>query len=604
MSIQVRRRREAASFLAGFVGAQAELLVDLTNNRVQVHDGATPGGWPAAKLAETQTIGRTAVSDANYAIVTSDVLVSIVALSASRTLTLPPASTYPPGRVLRILDESGLASTSAQIIVAASGADRIEGATSIVLQSAYSSLALVSNAAGQWFKLQDLATTLGGLTALGVNTAADPSNPLSAALNAALFNALYTTYGGSGDVRVKLNKQTPANTASLQFQDAFSGRAEIGLCGDDNFHFKVSPDGSTWCDALDIAASGGAVSLASAPATGDSSARAITSAWFGANLPGGFVNRFRNGAMDVWQRGAGPATVPTSGAYVADGWIVLPSGASCGAQAGAGRALTVNSLQIYGGAGVADVTLKQRIESFIAAPMSGQTITVQAQIYNNTGGAITPALTVKHAAAIDNWSSAATDVSAVALQSCANGAWTRVAYTFVASSSSAAGLEIAFDFGANFASSSKSIELAELDIRATPGVAAGLNGNPPPPEFRPVSTELAFCQRYFATSYTRGIAPGASGQSTAGVMRSPDAAVTYMSFATTRFPVAMRAPPVVTVYNPSTGATGSGFNFNASSSLPVAINDTGDSYFNAFVNNAPVSATNLVGFHYAASAEL
>ena len=43
MSVQVRRRREAAPFLATYVGAQGELLVDVTNNRVQVHDGATPG---------------------------------------------------------------------------------------------------------------------------------------------------------------------------------------------------------------------------------------------------------------------------------------------------------------------------------------------------------------------------------------------------------------------------------------------------------------------------------------------------------------------------------------------------------------------------------
>ena len=51
MSVQVRRRRESAAFLSGFVGAQGELIVDTTNNRVQVHDGVTPGGWPAARLA-------------------------------------------------------------------------------------------------------------------------------------------------------------------------------------------------------------------------------------------------------------------------------------------------------------------------------------------------------------------------------------------------------------------------------------------------------------------------------------------------------------------------------------------------------------------------
>ena len=66
MSVQVRRRREAASFLSSYVGAQGELLVDTTNNRVQVHDGATPGGWPAARIADLA--GRNAIINGNFAI--------------------------------------------------------------------------------------------------------------------------------------------------------------------------------------------------------------------------------------------------------------------------------------------------------------------------------------------------------------------------------------------------------------------------------------------------------------------------------------------------------------------------------------------------------
>jgi hypothetical protein len=48
MSIQVKRRREAASFLATFTGGVGELIVDTTNHRIQVHDGAQPGGWAPA----------------------------------------------------------------------------------------------------------------------------------------------------------------------------------------------------------------------------------------------------------------------------------------------------------------------------------------------------------------------------------------------------------------------------------------------------------------------------------------------------------------------------------------------------------------------------
>ena len=66
MSVQVRRRREAASFLATYVGAQGELLVDTTSNRVQVHDGTTPNGWPTAAIADLP--GRSALLNGSFAI--------------------------------------------------------------------------------------------------------------------------------------------------------------------------------------------------------------------------------------------------------------------------------------------------------------------------------------------------------------------------------------------------------------------------------------------------------------------------------------------------------------------------------------------------------
>jgi hypothetical protein len=58
--------------------------------------------------------------------------------------------------------------------------------------------------------------------------------------------------GGDGHLRYKLSKESAAKTLSLLFQDNFSGRAEVGLTGDDDFHFKVSPDGSSWLEAIVI----------------------------------------------------------------------------------------------------------------------------------------------------------------------------------------------------------------------------------------------------------------------------------------------------------------------------------------------------------------
>jgi Major tropism determinant N-terminal domain len=55
-AVQVQYRRGTATQVAAFTGAQGELVVDTTNNRVVVQDGATVGGFPAAKLTDVGTI--------------------------------------------------------------------------------------------------------------------------------------------------------------------------------------------------------------------------------------------------------------------------------------------------------------------------------------------------------------------------------------------------------------------------------------------------------------------------------------------------------------------------------------------------------------------
>lgn len=85
---------------------------------------------------------------------------------------------------------------------------------------------------------------------VGLGTSADANNGVSAKLNTALWTAKTAGEGGTGDLRYTLNKAASGNTLSLLFQTNFSGRAELGLAGDDDFHLKVSPDGSNWFEAL------------------------------------------------------------------------------------------------------------------------------------------------------------------------------------------------------------------------------------------------------------------------------------------------------------------------------------------------------------------
>ncbi|WP_164712246.1 hypothetical protein [Methylobacterium currus] len=159
-AIRLQFLREAWAFLRTFTGRPGEVAVDTTNNRLVVHDGTTPGGFPTVTAADLKTL---------------------------QTVTL-----------------------------------------------------------------------------LGLGTTADAQNPFAAKLNTALWTALTNGEGGSGDLRYTLNKEASGNTLSLLLQSGYSGRAELGLTGDDDLRVKVSPDGSTWREALRIDRATGGLDLTAA----------------------------------------------------------------------------------------------------------------------------------------------------------------------------------------------------------------------------------------------------------------------------------------------------------------------------------------------------
>ncbi|KIC52578.1 MULTISPECIES: DUF2793 domain-containing protein [unclassified Leisingera] len=88
------------------------------------------------------------------------------------------------------------------------------------------------------------------LTRLGVGTAGDAANPLAVSGPATLLS-----HAGAGH-QLKINKSASAETASLLFQSNWSGRAEIGLAGSNDFAVKLSDDGSSWSTALALKPNG------------------------------------------------------------------------------------------------------------------------------------------------------------------------------------------------------------------------------------------------------------------------------------------------------------------------------------------------------------
>ncbi len=82
--------------------------------------------------------------------------------------------------------------------------------------------------------------------AIGIHTQPSAYNRLAIASHASLF-----THDGQ-DHRLVINKNSAGHTASTVFQKGYSGRAEIGLTGDENFHVNVSANGNDFHEAIRV----------------------------------------------------------------------------------------------------------------------------------------------------------------------------------------------------------------------------------------------------------------------------------------------------------------------------------------------------------------
>lgn len=195
----------------------------------------------------------------NEAIQALDALVQPVV--ESRVLTTPPTTPLEGEAWIVPSDASGAwASHTDEIAAWQSGAwTFLDPAAGWQVYDRADKTQLVFDA-GAWTPLASLGAAL---PRLGVNTSADSTNRLAVASSATLL-----THAGNGH-QVKINKAAAGDTASLLYQTNWSGRAEMGLAGDDHWRLKVSPDGSSWINALTVNATTGAATVAATfrPAT-------------------------------------------------------------------------------------------------------------------------------------------------------------------------------------------------------------------------------------------------------------------------------------------------------------------------------------------------
>ncbi|MDF1598907.1 DUF2793 domain-containing protein [Mesorhizobium sp. YIM 152430] len=111
----------------------------------------------------------------------------------------------------------------------------------------------IARAAAGWIALSDALD--GPLGQLGINASADAVNRLALKSAGSLFD-----HDGAGH-RLVLNKASAPDTASILFQEAYSGRAEIGLAGAGGFALKTSADGEQWTEAMRVEGSSGRVTF-------------------------------------------------------------------------------------------------------------------------------------------------------------------------------------------------------------------------------------------------------------------------------------------------------------------------------------------------------
>jgi hypothetical protein len=319
---------------------------------------------------------------------------------------------------------------------------------------------------------------------IGVNTTADTTNRLAVSSPATLFN-----HAGAGH-QLKLNKATSADTVSVLYQAGFSGRAEMGLTGDDNFHVKVSADGTTWREAIVIDRASGVVTLPLTPAV-----TATASAGVNPNL-------LINGDFQINQRVFTGGAL-AAGSYGHDRWKADTGGAS--------YAVTTAAYTVT----LASGALAQIIESewMAGQPLAAQTVTVS----------------------IDSPSADMTITLGSGTGTITAGTGRRsLSLTLAAGDTGNLAFKIA-------RAAAGSVTFGRVKVE----VGAAATGWQP----RPRAQEKALAERYYQKSYQDGIGPGVA--TSAGALSQYGATTTV--WLPVRLGVRMRTSPAVTVYSSGTG---------------------------------------------------
>lgn len=289
--------------------------------------------------------------------------------------------------------------------------------------------------------------------------------------------------------------------------DAATARTNLGLGSiSTQSASNVSITGGSITGITDIAvADGGTGASNAADARSNLGASAsgansdITSLSALASINGGQIagmrNKLINGAFGVDQRNAGASQTITAGAalaYTVDRWYAYCTGANVTGQRVAGTAPNQYNYRFTGAASVTKIGFAQRIEATDCQDLAGQTATLSVDLANSLLTTVT--WTAWYANTADTFGTLAspTRTQIATGTFTVNSTLTRYNARISVPSAATTGIEVEFSVGAQ-TSGTWTIGRAQFEVGS---VATSF-------EHRPIGTELALCQRYYAIVDTR-----------------------------------------------------------------------------------------------------
>jgi hypothetical protein len=157
---------------------------------------------------------------------------------------------------------------------------------------------------------------------------------------------------------------------------------------------------------------------------------------------------------------------------------------------------------------------------------------------------------------------------------------------------------------ANYAAGQVNLASATNNYWQVTGVQLEVGDTATPFEFKPFEQGLRECQRYYQKSYNQGVFAGATGTEAQAVIWSSVTTGGYGSAIPVFLKVPMRAAPTVTIYNPSTGASGSIYGLSAANSFSGIADYINQNSFAMYATATQSPAGYLIGANYVAQIEL